>query len=118
MCRPTRARAVEAAVQHDANHGVPTVGRQVLGATDEIPGGVVDQNSRCGGLLEDVGHHEIDGRRLANVSHNRKRRGAVALKLGQAGIEMFLIAASSPRSSRQACPGRARCPGRCRFRRP
>jgi hypothetical protein len=53
-------------VQHDVGDRVEPARAQILGARDEVAGGVVDEVGERTGL-EDVSHHGVDRARIANV---------------------------------------------------
>ena len=61
-----RVGDVEGPVQHDVGDGVEPARAQILGARDEVAGGVVDEVGERTGL-EDVSHHGVDRARIANV---------------------------------------------------
>jgi hypothetical protein len=61
-----RVGDIEGPVQHDVGDGVEPARAQILGARDEVAGGVVDEVGERTGL-EDVSHHGVDRARIANV---------------------------------------------------
>src|SRR5918994_5072237 len=60
------ARAVESAVQHDADDRVPPVDRKILGAADEIARGVVDEDVDVPEVLDGALDELVD---LLGVAH-------------------------------------------------
>jgi signal transduction histidine kinase/CheY-like chemotaxis protein len=54
------ARAVEAAVEHDPDHRVPAIRREILRAADEVSGGIVDEDVDPTKVPFDALHHLVD----------------------------------------------------------
>ena len=61
-----RVRDVEGAVEHDIGDSVESARAQILGARDEVSGGIVDEVGQRAGA-EDIFHHGVDCRRIADV---------------------------------------------------
>src|SRR5450759_1735528 len=71
--------AVGCAVQHDIDYAVPAIGREVLGAREEVASGIIDENIDAAGFLD----HALDGGfdviRLADVKGADQRFAAFRL---------------------------------------
>lgn len=72
---------VERAVHHDIGDRVEAARRQILGAGDEIAGGVVDEVGQRP-VGEDCFDHGVDGRGITNID-------AVACHLAAVGLHQF-----------------------------
>jgi hypothetical protein len=53
------ARAVEAAVENDAYHGIPSVWRQLFRATDEVAGRIVHEDIDPAEVARHPHHHLV-----------------------------------------------------------
>jgi hypothetical protein len=90
---PGGARAVERAVEDDPDHRVPAVRRQLLGAADEVAGGVVDQDVEAAEVLHRALDHLVDLLGLAHVELHGERVDAGGAQRGAPGLEMLRVAA-------------------------
>ena len=96
------ARAVIAAVQHDADDGVPAVRREILGAAHEVAGGVVDEQIDAAALGDRAFDHRVHRGGIADVDRKRQRVAAVAPERGDALVEMdWLRLAMTTRAPRR-----------------
>ena len=58
-------------MQHDVQHGIEGARRELLGAADEVAGGVVHQPGQWTALIPDALHHSVHGLRIAHVADQR-----------------------------------------------
>ena len=85
---------VERPVQHDVGDSVESARAQILGARDEVAGGVVDEVGERPGL-KNVLHHGVDRAGIANVDAVAFDLAAVfAAELGGGGIAYRLAASA------------------------
>ena len=90
-----RARAVEAAVQHDADDRVPAVGRQILGLADEVAGGVVDQDVDAAEVADDARDHLVHLFGVPDVDLHDQRIEPGMAQLGAAAHDVLRVAAAN-----------------------
>src|SRR5262249_13852398 len=70
-------RDIEGAMHHDIGDGVKAARAEILRARDEISGRVVDQiGERSGG--ENIGHHGVDSRRVADIEAEARYLAAMS----------------------------------------
>ena len=89
-----RPRAVEAPVQDDADYRVPAVGRQILGAADEVSRRVVDQYVDVAEVPDDAADHLIDLLRFSDIDLDGERIEAGMAKFSGALLEVRRVAAA------------------------
>src|SRR5262245_38151957 len=96
---PDGARAIEAAVEHDADHGVPSVRRQILRAADEIASRVVNQDVDAAKMAEHSMDHLVDLLRLPDVDLHGQRVESGMPQVRGSVFQVFGIAAADRKVS-------------------
>ena len=89
-----RARAVERAVQHDADDRVPSVGREILGAADEVARGVVDEDVDVPEVLDRALDELVDLLGVAHVDLDGQRIESGMTELCRSGLEVRRVPAA------------------------
>src|SRR4029078_2803004 len=91
--RERRSGHVERALQVDVDDGPEPVRRQVLGQTDEIACGSVDENVEWSYLVCDSGHHFADRLRMAYVGRFRQGSYPTRADFRRRRVEVIRLAA-------------------------
>ena len=76
---------IHRAVEDDAKHRFPCPRRELLGAGEEIAGGVIDQNIQRPGI-PDLADHPLDGIALAHVADKTANLARCAVSQLAAGL--------------------------------
>lgn len=107
------ARTVEAAVEHDPDHGVPAIRRQIFGPRDEVAGGVVDENVHAAKPRHGGVHHGVHLLRHTHIHlrcghgvacRRQRRRSAREILRIAAGNHQVRAHLSKSAGDRQANP--------------
>src|SRR5690606_14108151 len=93
--------AVEGPVQHDVDHGVPAVDGQFLGGTDEVAGGVVDQDVDAAEPVQGRLDHVVHLLRVADIHGHYQGLAAPGFDLGGGSPEVVLVAAGKDQPGTQ-----------------
>jgi hypothetical protein len=87
-------RTVERAVEHDSHHGVPAFGREVLGAADEVAGGVVDEDVDVSEVFDGPFDELVDLIRIPDVDLHDERVEPRVPQLRRSGFEVGRVPAA------------------------
>src|SRR5690606_18679548 len=88
-------RAVERAVQDDAEHRVDGTMREPLGGRGDVAGGVVDEDVYAAAVAPDAVHQRVHGSGITDVAGNRDDRAAALGHHFARGVLEYLLAATA-----------------------